>query len=162
MPIAPLAIRINPRDEYLGNLKEEKINQVLTKKAKTVKPYLPISPESWKNPKEIPLFQTRVMDRKEVNLIEWYLIDGIDLLKYLIEWICDHYPINYGIIPQTILPISRGGDGDPLDVVILGEKLTQGTIIKVKHLAYQLNYTKQNRSLLKLLTLTSGKNDAPW
>ena len=42
------------------------------------------------------------------------------------------YPINYGIIPQTILPISRGGDGDPLDVVILGEKLSQGSIIKVK------------------------------
>ena len=45
-PIAPLAIRINPSDEYLGNLKEEKINQILTKKAKIVKPYLPISPES--------------------------------------------------------------------------------------------------------------------
>ena len=42
------------------------------------------------------------------------------------------YPINYGMIPQTILPISRGGDGDPLDVIILGEKLAKGQIVKVK------------------------------
>jgi len=42
------------------------------------------------------------------------------------------YPINYGMIPQTILPISRGGDGDPLDVIILGDKLAKGQIVKVK------------------------------
>ena len=42
------------------------------------------------------------------------------------------YPINYGMIPGTVLPISRGGDGDPLDAVILGEPLTQGAVIKVK------------------------------
>ena len=29
------------------------------------------------------------------------------------------YPVNYGMIPKTISPISRGGDGDPLDVFIL-------------------------------------------
>lgn len=44
------------------------------------------------------------------------------------------YPVNYGMIPQTILPVSRGGDGDPLDVLILGEKLRQGKIVKVKPL----------------------------
>ena len=44
------------------------------------------------------------------------------------------YPVNYGIIPQTILPISRGGDGDPLDVIILGKGIPQGSLIKVKAL----------------------------
>lgn len=44
------------------------------------------------------------------------------------------YPVNYGMIPRTILPLNRGGDGDPLDVVILGESLPQGKIIKVKPL----------------------------
>ena len=44
------------------------------------------------------------------------------------------YPVNYGMIPQTILPISRGGDGDPLDVLILGKKLAQGEIVQVKPL----------------------------
>ena len=42
------------------------------------------------------------------------------------------YPVNYGMIPRTLLPLSRGGDGDPLDVLILGESLTQGEVIKVK------------------------------
>ena len=44
------------------------------------------------------------------------------------------YPVNYGMIPKTILPISRGGDGDPLDVFILGEPLEQGEVVKVKAL----------------------------
>ena len=44
------------------------------------------------------------------------------------------YPVNYGMIPKTILPINRGGDGDPLDVLILGESLPQGKIIKIKPL----------------------------
>ena len=44
------------------------------------------------------------------------------------------YPVNYGMIPQTILPISRGGDGDPLDVIILGKRIPQGSLIKVKAL----------------------------
>ena len=44
------------------------------------------------------------------------------------------YPVNYGMIPRTILPISRGGDGDPLDVLILGERIAQGEIVKVKPL----------------------------
>ena len=38
------------------------------------------------------------------------------------------------MIPQTILPISRGGDGDPLDVLILGDKLAQGEVVQVKPL----------------------------
>tara|TARA_B100000963_G_scaffold319802_1_gene301945 strand:+ start:7972 stop:10977 length:3006 start_codon:yes stop_codon:yes gene_type:complete len=44
------------------------------------------------------------------------------------------YPANYGMIPQTILPISRGGDGDPLDVIILGKGIPQGSLIKAKAL----------------------------
>ena len=42
------------------------------------------------------------------------------------------YPVNYGMIPRTVLPISRGGDGDPLDVFILGKPLSQGNVVKVK------------------------------
>ena len=42
------------------------------------------------------------------------------------------YPVNYGMIPQTILPVSRGGDGDPLDVIILGKGIPQGSLIKAK------------------------------
>ena len=44
----------------------------------------------------------------------------------------DPYPVNYGIIPNTVLPLNIGGDGDPLDAIVLGPPLTQGDIIKVK------------------------------
>ena len=42
------------------------------------------------------------------------------------------YPINYGMIPRTVLPSRVGGDGDPLDVLVLGNSLTQGDVVKVK------------------------------
>ena len=42
------------------------------------------------------------------------------------------YPGNYGFIPQTLLSKENGGDGDALDVVILGEKLTRGSVVKIE------------------------------
>lgn len=42
------------------------------------------------------------------------------------------YPGNYGMIPGTILPKSEGGDGDPLDVLLLGVTELRGTVQKVR------------------------------
>ncbi len=42
------------------------------------------------------------------------------------------YPGNYGMIPNTILPKSVGGDGDPLDVLLLGVTQPRGTVHKVR------------------------------
>lgn len=42
------------------------------------------------------------------------------------------YPGNYGMIPQTLSPLEDGGDGDPLDVLILGEPLERGSIVSAK------------------------------
>jgi inorganic pyrophosphatase len=42
------------------------------------------------------------------------------------------YPGNYGIIPQTLLPKEKGGDGDPLDVIILSSALPQGSVHQVR------------------------------
>ena len=36
------------------------------------------------------------------------------------------------MIPQTVLPVSRGGDGDPLDAIILGDALVKGEVIQAK------------------------------
>ena len=44
----------------------------------------------------------------------------------------DPYPINYGMIPRTVMPARIGGDGDPLDILVLGPALTQGEVVKVK------------------------------
>ncbi|WP_254795828.1 ParB-like protein [Arsukibacterium indicum] len=45
------------------------------------------------------------------------------------------YPANYGIVSNTMLTKERGGDGDPLDVVVLGQALPQGTVQQVRLVA---------------------------
>ncbi|MFT4660250.1 MAG: inorganic pyrophosphatase [Patiriisocius sp.] len=42
------------------------------------------------------------------------------------------YPGNYGLIPQTLLSKENGGDGDPLDVLVLGPAVKRGTIASCK------------------------------
>ncbi|MEG3081577.1 inorganic diphosphatase [Halomonas sp. 5021] len=41
------------------------------------------------------------------------------------------YPGNYGAIPGTALPKELGGDGDPLDVIVLGQAVPRGEIVDV-------------------------------
>jgi len=40
------------------------------------------------------------------------------------------YPVNYGFIPSTIMDKNRGGDGDPLDILLICESLPLGTVIE--------------------------------
>jgi inorganic pyrophosphatase len=42
------------------------------------------------------------------------------------------YPGNYGMVPRTLLPREEGGDGDPLDVIVLGPTIPRGTVVPVK------------------------------
>lgn len=42
------------------------------------------------------------------------------------------YPANYGAIPGTALPKEYGGDGDPLDVLVLGEAAPRGSVLSVR------------------------------
>lgn len=42
------------------------------------------------------------------------------------------YPGNYGMVPQTLLPETAGGDGDPLDVIVLSPAAERGSVIKAK------------------------------
>jgi len=42
------------------------------------------------------------------------------------------YPGNYGMVPQTVLAKELGGDGDPLDVVLIGPALPRGSVVKAK------------------------------
>ena len=48
------------------------------------------------------------------------------IVKYL------PYPGNYGMIPQTLLPKETGGDGDPLDVLLLGPAQPRGSVIEAR------------------------------
>jgi inorganic pyrophosphatase len=42
------------------------------------------------------------------------------------------YPGNYGMIPRTILPKEQGGDGDPLDVIVLSPGVPRGSVVTAR------------------------------
>ena len=48
------------------------------------------------------------------------------IIKYL------PYPFSYGFIPNTLLTKEKGGDGDPLDAIIIGNSLERGKVAPVK------------------------------
>lgn len=61
----------------------------------------------------------------ETGILDWDYKDGKPrVIQYL------PYPWNYGMIPGTILPLEQGGDGDPLDVILLGQCAERGAIVE--------------------------------
>lgn len=42
------------------------------------------------------------------------------------------YPGNYGFVPSTLMDRARGGDGDALDILVIGESVPMGTVMQVK------------------------------
>ena len=65
---------------------------------------------------------------KETGQIEWEQVtpDSFRVIDYL------PYPANYGFVPQTLLPEASGGDGDPVDVFVLGSSIAREKIVKVR------------------------------
>jgi inorganic pyrophosphatase len=65
---------------------------------------------------------------KETGRIEWERVtsDSMRIIDYLA------YPANYGFVPQTFLPKAIGGDGDPVDVFVLGPAIARETIVSVR------------------------------
>ncbi len=65
---------------------------------------------------------------KETGQIEWERVtsDSMRIIDYLA------YPANYGFVPQTLLPETTGGDGDPVDVFVLGPSIVRETIVSVR------------------------------
>ena len=62
--------------------------------------------------------------RKEDGALVWEFKDGEPrVVQYL------PYPANYGMIPRTLLAKDEGGDGDPLDVILLGAAVPRGSVI---------------------------------
>lgn len=77
---------------------------------------------------EIPTGTTAKYEmNKSLHILQMDSLDGepryIDYLGY---------PGNYGMVPNTILPKHLGGDGDPLDIIVLGPAVSRGSIIQVK------------------------------
>lgn len=67
------------------------------------------------------------MDKSSGTLEHERLDDGS--LRY-VDYL--GYPGNYGFVPGTLLPSEEGGDGDPLDVVVLGPAAERGVLLRTR------------------------------
>jgi inorganic pyrophosphatase len=65
--------------------------------------------------------------KNEDGLLHWDMKDGKPrVVKYL------GYPLNYGMVPRTVLSKERGGDGDPLDMLFLGASIPRGSVVETR------------------------------
>jgi len=81
---------------------------------------------------EIPAGTTAKFEvDKTTGRLEWEI--GADGEERIIDFL--PYPANYGLVPATLLSTADGGDGDPLDVVVLGGALDRGSIVRVRIIA---------------------------
>ena len=82
--------------------------------------------------------------------LRWELRDGRPrVVRYL------GYPGNYGMIPRTLLPEEDGGDGDPLDVLLLGPAVERGALVAA-HLIGVLTMLDGGERDDKLLAVQGG------
>jgi inorganic pyrophosphatase len=68
------------------------------------------------------------------NKIEWnqsnrqFLVNQVDGRDRVVDFL--PYPGNYGFIPGTMMEEARGGDGDPLDVLVICPSLPTASLEK--------------------------------
>ncbi len=71
------------------------------------------------------------LDKWEVSkpdgAMRWEIKDGKPRVVQYVG-----YPGNYGMVPRTLLDAASGGDGDPLDVLVLGPPRTRGSVIQAR------------------------------
>lgn len=89
---------------------------------------IPYKLQSYQALIEVPAGTTAKWEvNHETGHLEWEFKKGIPRnVKFL------PYPGNYGFIPQSVLDKSEGGDGDPLDIIVLGAAVAKGSIQQVK------------------------------
>lgn len=62
----------------------------------------------------------------ESGFLEWEIEDGAPRVVQFLA-----YPGNYGMVPSTLHSKESGGDGDPLDVIVLGASAERGALVPV-------------------------------
>jgi inorganic pyrophosphatase len=76
---------------------------------------------------EIPAGSCEKWEVERDGVMRWDMKDGRPRhVAYL------GYPCNYGIVPRALLGQELGGDGDPLDMLVLGPSLPRGTVLAVQ------------------------------
>lgn len=70
------------------------------------------------------------------------------------------YPANYGLIPQTLMDPRIGGDGDALDVILLGEAVERGSFHDAKLLGVLklLDRGEQDDKLIAISSTSTFKH----
>lgn len=75
---------------------------------------------------EIPAGTNKKLEfQKDSREFSAELVDGKERMVHFLP-----YPGNYGFIPSTLMEESRGGDGDPLDVLLIAESLPTGSVVE--------------------------------
>jgi inorganic pyrophosphatase len=92
------------------------------------------------------------VSKDDPRAVYWEYRDGAPrIVNYL------GYPGNYGSIPGTALPKEFGGDGDPLDIIVLGQAAPRGEIVDVRVIGVlkMLDGGEQDDKLIGVLTADS-------
>lgn len=76
---------------------------------------------------EIPAGTTEKWEVDEDGVLRWEFKEG---RPRVVEYLA--YPANYGMVPRTLIPAGEGGDGDPLDVVLLGPAIERGEVVPAR------------------------------
>lgn len=99
---------------------------------------------------EIPAGSTQKWEvEKSSGDLKWqFKKDNPRLVKYL------GYPGNYGMVPRTLLATENGGDGDPLDVLVLGPAVPRGSVVEVRVIGMltMLDKGEQDDKLIAVMT----------
>lgn len=83
-------------------------------------------------------------DKWEVRIPEGIMVwDQLDGKPRVVKYLA--YPVNYGIVPGTVLAKELGGDGDPLDILLLGPAYKRGQVVKTKVIGLMKMFDKGER-----------------
>jgi inorganic pyrophosphatase len=80
--------------------------------------------------------------------------DKIDGVPRVINYLA--YPFNYGFIPQTVLSKRTGGDGDPLDAIILTSAKARGSVNTMRVIG-ALHLVERGEIDTKIIGLMDGE-----
>jgi inorganic pyrophosphatase len=99
---------------------------------------------------EIPAGRLDKWEVREDGRLHWDVEHGHPrVVRYL------GYPVNYGMVPRTVLSEARGGDGDPLDILVLGPSLPRGAVVETRVIGMIL-LTDRGEQDDKLLAVAEG------
>ena len=128
-----------------------------TKITNLLNDYMPIDKDG--NVNAIIEIPSGTVEKWELNKLNGQIeLELIDNKPRIIDYL--GYPGNYGLIPKTLLPKEKGGDGDPLDILVIGPPEERGSIVKCKIIGvlFLMDQAEQDDKLIAV-SLNSSLNE---